>query len=449
MYHNPKLPVLFLVMEFPPVNTTGNFRALKFVKYLHEFGIEPIVVTLKQEEAAEFFKAKIDDELMKEIPADTRVYRIHCDSAQKYYRNKFRSFITIYFSIKDNIAKRWRTHLMNALPSIIEKHKPKLIFTSLPPFSSGQLAAEISAKYNIPFVVDMRDFWAMWGSTPFPTKAHYILTLQEEKNIFLKATRVLGVTPQLVKQFQESHPAVEAEKFEFVPNGFDTDVEALKPFQFSPKEKLTIGYVGSFYYYPEGRKNVFKPWWKKRGHKVFQFTPLKEDWLYRSPYFFFRAIQQLLVKHPGLQNRIELHFVGNKPSWFDSMAREFSLQDIIVSHGFVTNSRAREVQKTFDLILATSEKVLGGEHYCLPSKVFDYVGINRPILGFVTPGIQRDFIVKSGLGVICDPDDERQALLALEELILVGRKFCPNVDYLSSYHRRNIALNLASIFKTV
>jgi glycosyltransferase involved in cell wall biosynthesis len=324
VHQNNRIPVLFLVMEFAPVNTTGNFRSLKFVKYLHEFGFEPIVVTLKEEEAAEFFNAKIDPSLMNDVPADTPVYRIHCDSAKELYRNKFRSFLTIYFSIKDSLAKRWKKHLNAAMPDIMARHKPKLIFTSLPPFSCGMLAAEISRQFAIPLVVDMRDFWAMWGSTPFPSKLHYTLTLKEERAIFDSASAILGVTPQLISQFRISHQHIDPTKFHLVSNGFDKPVENVDSFTFpANKRKIVIGYVGSFYYYPEGRANVFKPWWKKRGHHMLQFTPIKEDWLYRSPYFFFKAVAQLISKHPHLTDSIELHFVGKKPTWFDAMVNEF------------------------------------------------------------------------------------------------------------------------------
>ncbi len=62
-----KLPVLFILMEFAPVNTTGNFRSLKFIKYLGDYGIKPIIVTFIAEEAAIFFNAKIDIDLLNEL----------------------------------------------------------------------------------------------------------------------------------------------------------------------------------------------------------------------------------------------------------------------------------------------------------------------------------------------------------------------------------------------
>ena len=447
---NARIPVLFLTMEFAPVNTTGNFRALKFVKYLREFGYEPVVVTFKEDEGATYFNAKLDHGLLKEIPDDLSVYRIHCDDGKRFYKNRLRSFMTIYFSIKDTFARRWRKHLFREIGTIVGKHKPQMIFTTLPPFSSGMLAVELKRMFNLPLIVDMRDFWAMWGSTPFGSKLHFSLTKQEERTIFTEAAAVIGVTPQLVSTFRKTHPDIPLDRFHLIPNGFDKVISEDNTYEYVSKKPVTvIGYVGAFYYYPDRRDDIFKPWWKKRIHKILQYVPRKEDWLYRSPYFCLKAVRALLDKYPQFADKIRLEFVGHKPAWFDAMVAEFDLAKLVTSHGFVSYQKSRELQQGFDLILATSEKVPGDEHYCLPSKVFDYVGDNKPVLGFVTDGVQKEFIEKSGVGVICNPDDIPASVETMKELLLHGGTFTINSAYLSTYHRREIARKLADVFSQV
>lgn len=440
--------VLFITMEFPPVNTTGNYRALKFVKYLHEFGIDPIVVTFKEEQGAALFNTKIDASLLHEIPKGTAVYRIDSD-----YENievgRLMKFIGMVLRVNDSLAKRWLKYFNREIDRIIAQHNPQLIFVSLPPFSSGQLAAKVAKKHRLPLITDMRDLWSQWGNATFLTIVHYWLTVWEERSVFKKSTRVIGVTPQLVSQFQSSHPRLNRDKFHLIPNGFDIPIEKLEDFEFKPGPKVVIGYVGSFYYHPENDRTILLPWWRRPVHRMLQFRPVKEEWIYRSPYFFFRSIRQLLDEFPRLRNIVECHFVGHKPEWFDGMVEEFSLSDHVVSHGFVSSTRASELQDSFDLILATSEKVNGSEHYCLPSKLFDYVGKKKPILGFVTPGIQRDFIRQSGLGVVCDPDDHDRSVALMRRLIENGAIFKPNKDYLTGFHRRRNAMKLADLITSV
>jgi len=54
---------------------------LKFVKYLPEFGWEPIVLTVKDGD----FPAR-DESLLNEIPEGTKVYRTHIFEPYDYYR---------------------------------------------------------------------------------------------------------------------------------------------------------------------------------------------------------------------------------------------------------------------------------------------------------------------------------------------------------------------------
>ena len=47
--------ILFIAFEFPPLNRGGVYRPLSFVKYLPQFGINPVVVTLDPNSYADVF----------------------------------------------------------------------------------------------------------------------------------------------------------------------------------------------------------------------------------------------------------------------------------------------------------------------------------------------------------------------------------------------------------
>ncbi|HYC29185.1 MAG TPA: hypothetical protein VEB42_10220 [Chitinophagaceae bacterium] len=450
MERNVKIPVLFVLMEFAPVNTTGNFRSLKFIKYLTRFGVQPIIVTFREEEGAKYFNTHTDPALLNELPPEAIIYRVHCDELKTLVKGKLGDFLSVYFSIKDSLADRWRPYLFKELDAIVNKHKPRLLYTSLPPYSSGMLSVEISRKYNLPLIIDMRDLWALFGQAPIPTYLHFNLMIREERKIFEHATAIIGVTPQEIDSIKTAHPSVNGNKFHLIPNGFDKDVTTLSPFTFEGgKEKIVIGYVGAFYFQPEQRDNVFKPWWKKPGHKMLEYNPVKQDWKYRSPYFFFKALRALFDKYPMCAQKVQVEFVGKRPAWLDPMVAEFGLTGNCLFHGFVDHRTSLELQKRFDLFLATSEKVVNGEHYCMPSKVFDYVGQNKPILGFVTKGIQRDFLRESGLAVICDPDDVAGSVETLHGLFSSGRTFRPNYQYLEQYNRLELTTKLATLIHSL
>jgi glycosyltransferase involved in cell wall biosynthesis len=178
---------------------------------------------------------------------------------------------------------------------------------------------------------------------------------------------------------------------------------------------------------------MLKPWWRKKGHRIFQYAPVKEDWLYRSPYFFFKSLAALFIKRPELRSRIFFHHIGDTPEWLAPMAEELGVRENVILHGFQTHEKTLELQKSFDLLLGTSEKVIGNEHYCLPSKLFTYLHSGKPVVGFVTKGVQYDFIEKSGIGVTCDPDDNISGTEVIEKIIDEGFNGELNIDYLRQF----------------
>jgi len=62
--------VLIISYYWPPAGGPGSQRVVKFVKYLPEFGWEPVVLTVKNGEFP-----YIDPSLEKDIPKNLNVYR--------------------------------------------------------------------------------------------------------------------------------------------------------------------------------------------------------------------------------------------------------------------------------------------------------------------------------------------------------------------------------------
>lgn len=64
--------VLIITYYWPPSGGAGVQRSLKFVKYLPEFGIEPIVITVDRNQAT---YPILDESLLKEVKENVRVIR--------------------------------------------------------------------------------------------------------------------------------------------------------------------------------------------------------------------------------------------------------------------------------------------------------------------------------------------------------------------------------------
>lgn len=443
--------ILYLAIEFAPVNTTGNYRSTKFVKYLPEFGIKPIVVTLDIPSALQVFpSAAVDNSLLEDLPKDTSIIRIPCKKNEFDLQNRMVRFLrAVSRDVGDEFQTLWKENLLSEIGGIVSKYQPRLIIASLPPFGTGPLAVEISKRFDLPLILDMRDGWTFWNPAPYPTFFNYYRERKILRRIFKQAKAILGVTHQLNDAFRQFNPGINPEKFHVIPNGFDgpeINGEAINIPRLS-KNEYVIGYVGAFYYVPKYTEEMAKPWWQRKGHRKFYFSPRKENYLYRTPHFFFKALSELFKRRPDMRKIVKLKFVGEKPDWMDEMASSFGFQDLCSFYGRMPRLKALKILGTCDAFLNTTTKIEGGKDYSLNAKLFDYILMKKPILGFILNGAAKDFLENSGLGFVFDPDKAYGSSLLLEKAIDGGYTLKPNSQYLNQFHRHHLTRQLAEVIK--
>jgi hypothetical protein len=115
------------------------------------------------------------------------------------------------------------------------------------------------------------------------------------------------------------------------------------------------------------------------------------------------------------------------------MIEEFNLNSNVRLHGVLTYAATQELEGEFDYLLTTSERGIDANHFCLPSKLFNYVKSKKPILAFVTNGPQREFIDKTNSGIILDPLDILQSTKRFSKIMLDGCRLKTNKEEFSKY----------------
>lgn len=443
------MKVLMLCIEFPPVNTTGNYRSAGFAKYFSNNGIETVVLTCDVEGGEKTFSTASDNVLLNGLEK-LKIYRFPIRILSNFWTNGIANSLRIWWNTTDKIDKRWYYgENKKKINIIIKNEAPDILFVSLPPFSMARTALLISKKFNLPLVTDMRDAWSLWVTSPFSTRLHYKKLYKLEKKLFKNSHLILGVTPELVKDFCKQHPEIEINKFKTIYNGYDNlNLEEINNKR--PHDTVyRIGYVGSFYYDPGSEKTMGIRWYKRKGLKKLYYSPRSEKWIYRSPYFFLKTLCKLFEKNIGLKSKIFFEFVGNKPIWLDNMIKELSLQDNFINHGYKSKSEVLDIQSSWNAILATSEKVVDGEHFCLPSKIFDAVASQKKILAFVTPGSQYNFLKEYSQVTFFDPDRIQENIEIIESIVKCKIQNSV-IDPLSPiFHRDYQAKKLLDLLSTI
>lgn len=447
----PRKRVLFIAYEYPPLGGAGVRRSLIFSKYLSEFGIEPVILTTDLASLQRDKGAIVDSTLLQEVPHGLIIERIPTAAPRLKVRGKLGIWMNSFFVLTDTSAARWQTAVRQRLPELITKYRPRAIYVTLPPFSMASLASSFGEQTKLPVLLDFRDSWSQCGFIPFMSWIHYRSVLRLERDCLSRATAVVCVTDQIKRDMLAAQPSVDATKFCVIPNGFDGEIptavhNSLSSDQTDP---YVIGHVGSFYYSPAARQAMLDPWWRRKPTRWTHFSPRKEDWLYRSPYFFFRALVKLFQQKPVLRKRIRVRFVGAHPQWLREQVVEFKLQDVVEFLGYLSHQDCLAFQASCDCLLITSAKVIGGEDYCISSKTFEYIGTGKPVLAVVAPGAQRDFLVSCGMAQVCDPDDSAATAVEIEKLILGQIKLQPDRRYLAGFHGRAISHSIADLLHKI
>jgi len=438
--------ILFIAFEFPPLSRGGVHRSLAFVKYLPHAGINPIVITLDKESYPDVFDTYGYDELLgKEIRESTDM--IHVKAGKISPPSRLQKFLSIYFTIHGNETKYWKNGFYEAVEAAVKKFSPRAIFATVPPFSILPLATEVGRKYKLPLILDFRDAWSQWRTVPYGTIFHYWKTLQKERKYLREANAIITTSEQTLNDFKKLHREVPAGKLYYVPNGFNGFLKSWQPIV-TNKSEFIIGYVGSFYYSPEARQQMLQPWWRKRGHRILQYIPHKQDWLYRSPYFFFKAIQQLNISDHSIGNKIKIRFAGKIHDWLRDMITSFGLEKQVELMGVISHNESLSFQENCDALLITSAKQIGGRDYSIAGKTFEYLQMQKPIIAFVSVGAQKDLLKKGGTALICDPDNTEESVKSLSGLFRGSIHLNPDNNYLQGLSRQSLTDRLAKIISS-
>ena len=436
------IDVLMIALQFAPVQSTGAFRSIEFVKRLPFHGIRPTVITIDPDQASVIFGGRKNPVLAEGLPKEVEVRYLR-DSRKLKRETPLARLWRMLSTLDDSFERRFAPELIDTLANLQEgPRKFAAVYASAPPFGATMLGTTAAKNLGVPYILDMRDAWAQWSPSPQISRLHYVRKRRDEARAFSAATAIVGVTPELTKLFADSHPSLCRSQFHTITNGVDGVAEL--PHQTvwnGTRETLDIGYVGSFYWTPRKPASPGAP------HRYLQYDPGMEDWSYRSPLSFFRAWAELDRQAPEIGARMRFHHVGNTPGWLLSMASEHGLADRCRCLGPIPRQDVPNFMNKMTGLLSTSMKRIGGNDYCLASKSFEYLASGKAILAFVCNGSQKRFFEEVGGAIMFDPDDVVGSAEKLRMLIGKSHRLSINKAALRAYDLDHTASQMAALMR--
>ena len=451
-----KLKVLVIAYIFPPLGGSGVQRTTKFVKYLPQFGWEPLVVC---GDNGEVFGDGYDPTLLAEIPAETKIWRVPFVSPLALRRGVQRRLgiqpqggahtrhepssagegspaqVSPPVSLPRRLANLlalplhpfefppvdaalyWALSIIPLCRRIITREKVDVIYTTSFPYSDHVTGLILKRLTGLPWVADFRDPWTQNASAKNEGWRR-AWDQSFERKILNAANVVIAATPSYTQGFRQLAKNRPARDFITIENGYDEN-DLLQPdnqlTDHDIKRSTVIAHVGLVY---DGTLNPF-----------------------------LNALKQL---DPPATKALMIQFVGGVSQTDRSWIRKNlpDLQCEVIPR--VPHQRAIQYMREADVVLLPigSGQVWQG-HY--PGKLFEYMASGTPILMLGPDGDAAHLVRESGTGYFIsasDPDEIVHTLRLLAEDLdgFVNRFYRPNWEIISCYERKALTQRLASAF---
>jgi glycosyltransferase involved in cell wall biosynthesis len=429
--------VLFLAYHFPPIGGAGVQRSVKFVRYLPELGYEPVVVTGPEARSDRWTPE--DESLALELPRQTEILRL--DSVPPPVGTGWRDRAERWLGLGDAFRRWW----VEGAVALGEAQAVDLIYASMSPFESGTAAAELSRRLGKPWVADLRDPWALDEMQVYSTRLHRGVELRRMRSLLGSAAAVVMNTDEAARLVRE-FPGLEDTPVFAVPNGFDPD-DFIDDGQVPRDDgKFRIVHTG-YLHTATGRR---------RGgdslvRRAFGGSVAGVEIISRSHVFLLQAIDRLLARDPGLEDRLELHLAGALSTEdLDAIGHT----RIVRTPGYLPHRETTALLRSADLLFLPMHDLPPGRRATIiPGKTYEYLASERPILAAVPDGDARDLLAHAGTAHLCRPRDVDCMVAAIElELRRVERGDPPphlDPHVAAKYDRRALTRELACVFEAV
>ena len=419
------MKVLIITYYWPPAGGSGVQRWLKFVKYLQEYGIEPVVYTVDN---ARYLKE--DKTLLDDVPRNTKVLKHSIweptdllfwkkKKSQKsgisnISQNRFLSFIRGNFFIPDPKVF-WVNSSVKFLQKYLNSNKVDAIISTGPPHSMHLIAQKLHKKNKLKWIADFRDPWTDlyynkdFSEQSFAKKKNKIL----EKSVLKNADCVLTVSESLKEQF-----SINARRVEVITNGYDNETRSAED---TVLDKLfTISYIG--------------------------LLPKQSN-----PKLFFKVLQELCSQNEDFKNDLKLNFIGDISDDVRVEVLKNNLEKNTSFKGYVDHEKAIEFQNKAQvllLLIPNIEKSKG----ILTGKLFEYLIAKRPILAIgPEDGDLAEILKETDSGILIDFSNREKLSSEILKFYHQYKKgnLKVNSKNIGKYHRKELTKKLAFIIKSL
>ena len=423
--------LLIITYYWPPAGGPGVQRWLKFVKYLPDFGIQPIVYIpenptypildekLKTEvsEKAIILKNKIFEPYqLASLFSKNKTKNISSGLIPKQRKQTFLEKCMLW--VRGNLfvpdaRVYWVKPSVKYLKKYIKENNIDTIITTGPPHSLHLIGLQLKKELQLKWIADFRDPWTTIGY-------HKVLKLSayaEKKHKRLEHS-VLNTADHIIvtsKTTKTEFEVLTSKPIEVITNGYDVNTIDKQTLD----KKFTLSHIGSF---------------------------LSE----RNPVVLWEVLSELISKKVDFGSHFQLNLIGKTSNEVLDSISKFGLERHLNLIGYVSHGEAIVHQKKSQILLLI--EIDSTETKCIiPGKLFEYMASERPIIAIGPKESDiEEIITSTKTGIFHNHQDKeklKQTILDYFNLFLENKLQVTPVG-LDDYSRKKLTEKLVSLLNT-
>ncbi|RDI50432.1 glycosyltransferase family 4 protein [Flavobacterium glaciei] len=422
--------ILIITYYWPPAGGPGVQRWLKFVKYLPDFGVQPVVyipenptypivdknLVKEVSDKAIILKQKIFEPYqLASFLSKNKTKKISSGIIPNQKKQSFldKTFLWIRGNLFIPDARVfWVKPSVAYLEKYIAENNIDTIITSGPPHSLHLIGLELKQKLDLKWFADFRDPWTTIGYhkslrlSSFAAKKHKAL----EHQVLNTADTIIVTSKTTKTEFQ----AITNKPIAVITNGYDTEQVEKQTLD----TKFTLAHIGSF---------------------------LSE----RNPHVLWESLVELIHEIPDFKTHLEIKLIGAVSQEVLETISQFGLNSFLNNLGYVSHAEAIAHQRKSQVLLLieiNSEDTKS----IIPGKLFEYMVSGRPIIAIGPKDSDfAEIITETNTGVFFDYSEKmklKSVILDFYNQFLEGKLQANGVG-LQLYSRKNLTKELSQLIQ--
>ena len=401
---------------------------MKFVKYLPEYNIKPILY-IPENPNYPIYDYSLNDEVSEKLEIIknpiTEISNIISNSKSlnlirsgNIPNPKEQSLLQrLLFFIRGNLfipdmKILWKNKSIDFIENYLSKTKIDVVITTGPPHSLHLIGYELKKRLNIKWISDFRDPWV---NLNYLNRFHLLPSVKRRHKklrdkVLINSNSVIVTSEKLKKLYKEIAPNI----FK-ITNGYDYEYSTV-----NIDSKFSISHIGSLY--PE-----------------------------RNPKYLWDIIDEICINNEEFRSNLQINFIGNTSEKIIKYLSNKTFKSCVKFFNYVDYKRAIEFMCSSQILLMV-EVNDNDSSYAIPGKLFDYLNSKRPIIAIGPDKSEvNQILYDTNAGKFFNYNESINLKLHIENLY--NQYEMGSISYdaknISIYRRKNLTEELSKIINKV